>query len=289
MESMTLSIPDISEKARIFAEFALIQKTQYITEEKLNGHGIYLDSSLYLGNFTLAFEFKDYLNLDFEYNRPPLLESEEIPIMSNQFIKDARDVTGVTGRIDFYSPPHTLLLWSKLAFFQEKPDTFPREVVHLYAGMEKNFKETGWLKMIAGYREERSSSLAYYYTSGRTPHLQFNLSYPLSEKYSLEGEFEAKDFKGKWVDYYERRSFISLHKASHWILTIIFDQTTDPLVRSVKDKRDWWGLELEFKFTPANSLRVFYGADKGGVKCSGGLCKFFPPFEGLRLEGMFRF
>jgi len=28
---------------------------------------------------------------------------------------------------------------------------------------------------------------------------------------------------------------------------------------------------------------------KGGVKCSGGVCKFFPPYEGFRLDAMLRF
>ena len=245
--------------------------------------------ALSLGNFTLLFEFKDYLNLDFEYNRPPLLESEEHPDLVQSFYQ-RYPRCGRNHRSDrlLFSFISTLI-WSKLALFQEKPDTFPRDVVHFYGGVEKNFKETGWIKLLAGYRNENSSALAYYYTSGSTPHFQINLSYPITDRFSLEGDFETKDFEGTWVDYYERRSFLSFHQASRWILTLFFDQTNDPLVRAVKDKRDWLGLQLEIKFTSANSLRIFYGADKGGVKCSGGICKFFPPFEGLRLEGIFRF
>ncbi len=289
LESFSLNLPNIAGKAQFYGEFALIQKTRYFSEDSINGHGIYFDSSLALGNFTFLIEFKDYLHLDFEYNRPPLIESEELPILANQFIKDARDVTGITSRLDYYSPSISTLFFSKLAFFKEKPNTFPRDVVHVYGGVEKNFKETGWIKLIAGYRNEDTTSLAYYYTSGSTPHIQINLSYPITERFSLEGDFEAKNFKGNWVSYYERRSFLSVHHASRWILTLLFDQTSDPLVRAVKDKRDWLGLQLEIKFTPANSVRIFYGSDKGGVKCSGGICKFFPPFEGLRLEGIFRF
>jgi len=289
LESLSLDIPDIAGKAKIYGEFSLIQKTQYFSGNRLNGHGFYLDSSFFFGNFTFLFEFKDYLHLDFEYNRPPLLESEEIPIMSNQFIKDARDVTGITGRIDYYAPTVSTLVWAKFAYFTEKPSSFPRKVAHLYGGVEKKFKETGWLKLITGYRKEDSTSLAYYYTSGSAPHIQINLSYPITERFSLEGDFEGKEFKGTFVDYYGRRSFLSLHHASRWIMTLFFDQTNDPLIRAVKDKRDWLGIQLEIKFASANSLRIFYGADKGGVKCSGGVCKFFPPFEGLRFEGIFRF
>jgi peroxiredoxin len=289
MASFTLDIPDISDKAKIYGEFVLSQKEEYFDDEKINGHGVYLESGLFFGHFTLLFEFKDYLNLDFEYNRPPMLESEHLPILANQFAKDAIDITGITGRMDYYLSDISTLFWGKAAFFRDSPVERRRDIVHFYGGVEKKFKETGWWNIVAGYRQETTDSLVYYYTHGKTFHYQFNLSYPVTSRFSLEADIQGKEFRGEHLDYYERRSFLSLHYSQKWILTFLFDQTADPQVLFFKDKKNWFGVQVEIKFSQANAIRIFYGAMKGGVKCSGGICKFFPPFEGFRLDAFFRF
>ncbi|MGB6866083.1 MAG: TlpA disulfide reductase family protein, partial [Candidatus Aminicenantaceae bacterium] len=82
MQSLSLDIPNISDKVKLFGEFTLVQKDKYDIEEKIHGHGIYLESGLFLERFSILAEFKDYKNMDFEYNRPPLLESEELEILA---------------------------------------------------------------------------------------------------------------------------------------------------------------------------------------------------------------
>ncbi len=289
MGSLSLDIPSFWNNGKFYGEFVLSQKEQYFKDEKLNGHGIYLESSMSLGNFTLLFEFKDYLNLAYEYNRPPMLESEHLPIMANQFAKDAIDITGFTGRIDYYLSNVSTLFWIKSAFFKDTKLDRTRDIFHVYGGVEKRFKETGWLNIIGGYRKETTDSLIFYYTHGNTYHYQLNLSYPLTAKFSLEADTQGKEFRGENLDYYERRSFLSLHYSKRWVLTFLFDQTNDPQVLFFRDKKNWFGVQLEIKFLQANSVRIFYGAMKGGVKCSGGVCRFFPPFEGFRLDAIIRF
>jgi peroxiredoxin len=289
MASFALDIPDISDKARVYGEFVLSRKEKYFSDEKIDGHGIYLETSLFWGDFTLLFEFKDYLNLDFEYNRPPMMESEQLPIIANQFAKDEIDITGITGRMDYYLSEVSTLFWGKVAWFRDSPLKRRRDIVHLYGGVEKKFKETGWWNVVAGYRLETADSLVYYYTHGKTFHYQFNLSYPLTSRFSLEADVQGKEFRGEHMDYYERRSFLSLHYSQRWILTFLFDQTSDPQVLFFKDRKNWLGIQIEIKLFQANAIRIFYGAMKGGVKCSGGICKFFPPFEGFRLDAIFRF
>lgn len=289
MESASLDVPNLWEKAKFYGEFLLVQKKRYYEEETTNGYGVYLESGLFLGNLSFLLEFKDYKNLDFEYNRPPLLESEQLPILANQFAKDARDVIGLSGRLDYNLPKVSTLLFGKLSYLEDKPGGNKRDIIHLFAGLEKKFKDTGWLNFIAGYREENTSSLVFYYTHGSTFHYQTNASYPLTSRLSLELDFKSKNFRGRHLDYYERRFFLSLHYSPRWIATLFFDQTNDPEILFFKDKKNWPGVQIEIKFKAANSLRVFYGSNKGGVKCSGGVCRFFPPFEGLRVDAILRF
>jgi len=295
MQTLTLAVPKIGEFAKFYGEALLLQKEKYYTANTIYGHGVYLESGLFFKNLTLQFEFKDYLDLDFEYNRAPLLETEQLAVVANQFVTSAKDTTAAAVRADWYFPGVSTLLFSKAAWFDDRPGHFPRTITHLFGGVEKKFKNSGWLTVIAGYRNEDASSLVFYHTAGRTFHWQTNFNYPLAGRLSFELDIEAKDFDGTvpfggtFVDYYERRSYLSLHYSPHFILTVLYDRTDDPEILAVKDKKDWWGCQMEIKLSHAKSIRLFYGSNKGGVKCAGGVCKFFPPFEGFRIDGVLRF
>ena len=288
-ESASLDIPNLKDRLKFYGEFSLVQRKLYYSPDPVDGHGLYLESGLFLKNLTLLLEFKDYKNLDFEYNRPPLLESELVPIIANQYAKEVKDITGVSAKVDLSFPKVTSFLFGKFAYFDDRSRMKPRRIADVFLGGEKKFKETGWLNLLAGWRNEETDSLIYYYTNGRTIYGQANLSYPLSKRFSLEADFKAKWFAGRNLDYYERRSFLSFFYSPHWILTVFFDQTDDPEILFFKKKRDWWGGQIEIRFTQGNAVRIYYGANKGGVKCSGGVCKFFPPFEGLRIDALLRF
>ena len=295
METLTFAAPKIGEFAKFYGEANLIQKEKFYVPNTIYGHGVYLESGLFFKNLTLQFEFKDYRDLDFEYNRPPLLESEQLAVVANQFVTSAKDTTGAAVRADWYFSGASTLLFAKASWIDDQPGHFPRTITHLFSGIEKKFKDSGWLTLIAGYRNEEASSLVFYHTAGRTFHWQGNFNYPLSGRLSLELDIEAKDFDGTvpfggtFVDYYERRSYLSLHYSPLFILTVLYDRTDDPEILAVKDKKDWWGCQFEIKFSHAKSIRFYYGSNKGGVKCAGGVCKFFPPFEGLRIDGVLRF
>jgi len=294
MESISLDVPNISEKAKLYGEFSLVQKDRYYTDERIHGHGLYLESGFFWGDFTLLLEFKDYKFLDFEYNRPPLLETERLEILANQFDTSATDVTGVSSQVTYFSQRINSLFYGKFSY--SKFGKHERNITHFFAGVEHKFKSTGYLDFLAGYRIEDTTSLIFYSTAGNTFHYQFNFTYPLTSRLSLEADWKSRDFKGesfvdypKRYNYYERRSFFSIHYSPRWIITLLYDRTTDPEILTFKNKKNWWGGQVEVRVTHANSIRIFYGSMKGGVKCSGGICKFFPPFEGLRIDAIFRF
>lgn len=295
METVTLDVPNLKDKARLFGEFMLVQKKKYYQEDRILGHGLYWESSFFLNDLTLLFEFKDYKNLDFEYNRPPLLESEQLPVLASQFANVSKDITGASLRADYHLPKISTLLFAKASYQDDQPGHAARRIAHVFSGVEKRFKETGWLTVLTGYRQENSSSLVFYYSAGTTFHYQGNLNIPMTKKLSLEFDLEGKNFRGsvpfgaKYLNYDERRSYVSLHYASLWNVTLIYDYTTDPEILTYKDKRDWLGAQLEIKFSQGNFVRIFFGSNKGGVKCAGGVCKFFPPFEGLRIDSVLRF
>ena len=49
------------------------------------------------------------------------------------------------------------------------------------------------------------------------------------------------------------------------------------------------GAFVQLKPDAASLVRLFVGRSKGGLKCSGGVCRIFPDFEGVKLETTLRF
>jgi hypothetical protein len=295
IESVSLDIPKISDHSKFYGEFSLIQRETYLSNKRINGHGLYLESGLFVGDFSFLLEFKDYKYFNFEYNRPPLLESEQLSILANQFDTDATDITGISGRIDYYPYEISTLFYGKFLYTKDNPENHPffgrfeRKITHFFGGVEKKFKNMAYLNFLLGYREEDNSSLVFLSTQGHTFHYQFNVSYPLTSRLSVEADWQSKDFKGEFLSFYERRSFFSVHYSPLWIATLFFDQTDDPEVLFIKNKKNWWAGQIEVKISHSNTIRLFFGSSTGKVKCSGGICKYFPPFEGLRVEAILRF
>jgi peroxiredoxin len=163
MQSLSLDIPNISDKTKLFGEFTLVQKDKYDIEEKIQGHGLYLESGLFLGRFSFLAEFKDYKHMDFEYNRPPLLESEELEILADQFNTDVIDSTGLSARIDYSFSPSPTQLYGKFFYSFDNPDDHPifgayeKKIRHFHAGIETKFKSTGYLNALAGANHRESA------------------------------------------------------------------------------------------------------------------------------------
>ncbi len=44
-----------------------------------------------------------------------------------------------------------------------------------------------------------------------------------------------------------------------------------------------------YKFTGQSNIRVYAGQNRGGLKCVSGICRFFPPYSGARVELTLRF
>jgi hypothetical protein len=293
--SVSLELPDLWGAVQVYGEFSLIRRRLYDAEAPINGHGLYLASKLRSGGFSLLLEMKDYRELSFEYARPPLLESEEIEIMADQFDLDRTDLSGYAARLDYYAPASETLFYAKFLRVDDDPESHPlygsydREIEHVLAGIEKKFAGGGYLHGLAGWRRETATSIAFLSTDGGTFHDQINANWPLGGRWSLEADWKHKVFDGEGYDYYEIRSGLSLHRSPRWVLSALYERTTDPAVVFMTGKKDYWAGQLELRLAGGHSLRVFAGATKGSMKCAGGVCRLFPPFEGVRLEAFLRF
>lgn len=293
--SISVELPDLDGLAAVYGEFSLMRRQAYGSDGPVNGHGLYLGSKVHAGRFSLLLEVKDYRRLSFEYNRPPTLESEELDIVADQFDLDTTDNTGYSARLDYYAPASETLLYVKGLAVEDDPRDHPfygaydRRIGHVLGGIEKKFAGGGYLNGLAGWRWEDDSSVAFMSTNGRTLHDQINVSWPVGGGFSVEADWKHKVFDGPDYRYSEIRSALSLHRSPRWVLTGLYERSTDPAVIFATGRRNYWAGQLEVRLPGGHSLRLFVGSTKGSVKCAGGVCRLFPPFEGVRLEAFLRF
>jgi hypothetical protein len=46
---------------------------------------------------------------------------------------------------------------------------------------------------------------------------------------------------------------------------------------------------LSYALSPSSNISIFAGQRRGGLRCVSGVCRVFPPFEGIRIDATFRF
>jgi peroxiredoxin len=293
--SVSLEVPELWGVAEIYGEFSIIRRRTYGSETPVDGHGVYVGTKLHAGKFSLLVELKDYRELNFEYGRPPLLESEELDIVADQFDLDRTDITGFAARLDYYAPASETLIYAQVIGVDDDPEDHPqygaydREIGHVLAGLEKKFSGGGYLHGLAGWRSENATSVAFLSTDGGTFHDQLNVSWPLGGRWSLEADWKHKVFDGDGYDSYEIRSGLSLHRSPRWVLSVLYERTTDPAVVFATGRNGFLAGQLELRLAGGHALRLFVGSTKGSMKCAGGVCRLFPPFEGVRLEAFVSF
>ena len=47
--------------------------------------------------------------------------------------------------------------------------------------------------------------------------------------------------------------------------------------------KSWYIAEVLYKINQSHNISVSYGRERGGLKCTNGICRYVNPFEGFRL------
>jgi peroxiredoxin len=293
--SLTLEIPSFWGGASLYGEFSLIRRSEYGAAESVSGHGLYLQTGFRTGRVSVLLEIKDYREFNFELARPPLLESEDLDILADQFDEDRSGVRGAALRLDRFWPAAGALAYVRFAWTEDAPDrhylygAYRRTILHAYGGWEKKFRGGGYVHILAGYRREQADSIAFLAVDGDTVHGQINAAWPLGGGWSLEADWKRKAFRGSAYDYSEDRASLALHASPHWVAAVLWERSDEPSVVALTGRSRWTGAQLEWKAGTLLYLRLFAGSSKGSTKCAGGVCKTLPPFAGVRLEAILRY
>lgn len=92
-------------------------------------------------------------------------------------------------------------------------------------------------------------------------------------------------------DFKSTHHIISADYGSHLSVAGIWDYTDDPtqVDEAGKPIQNWISGEVSIRPTQDFQIRASYGAEKGGVRCTGGVCRVVNPFQGVRVTLEARF
>jgi len=305
--SVSLDVPTLTEFASLYLECATVFLDAEVdsTYEDLEGWAVYLESVFYLGNWILQIEGKRYRDFRFPYHTPPLLEPEEIGVLSEQFVFETTDVAAVRTRLDYSVPDTGTVLYGVYSSIDDSPDDdlfygkYQRYVNEYYLGIDSHLANDIHLMASGGYRYERSLPGSPSDFKGYTPHIFFLAKVPIADRQSIEVVANWKHFtedsrvSPEPIDFSRQEYTLAYHYSPVFALIGSYEFYDDVRSQSFDPdntfKKDFYSATLQVQPLQNLYFKVFYGATPGGVKCCSGVCKTFPPFEGIRAEVVFRF
>ncbi|MBI5403986.1 MAG: hypothetical protein HY959_11345 [Ignavibacteriae bacterium] len=118
------------------------------------------------------------------------------------------------------------------------------------------------------------------------------LTVPLEMRYTVKKDYTLKFlFENQWANYLLRipdyQNFtnqfvaISLSKSPDFSFTLSSEFTSDKLEPT--GKSNWVEAEVSYNVNSSNVVIASYGSERGGLKCTSGICRYVNPFNGFRL------
>jgi Family of unknown function (DUF6029) len=89
---------------------------------------------------------------------------------------------------------------------------------------------------------------------------------------------------GPGAPWSEGDEIVSFDYAPHWSAALGFSYDTNPAVPPT-----YVNGQLGYRLSSDSSLSLFVGQRRGALRCVGGVCRVFPPFEGAALDLTLRF
>ncbi|MCB9685618.1 MAG: hypothetical protein H6738_10690 [Alphaproteobacteria bacterium] len=270
------------------------------------GYAGYLSASGYPGPFVILVEGKRYLGVErvnskltpelYEVSVGPTLEYERVILEDTSAAVNSNDIWGARVQVDWAAVPGKLVPYVALATFRDLDTTglhfndVPETIGHVTTGLEYIDGDRAVL-FNTGFRvDDRDGN-----TDGadRLAHADLSTNFPLPG--GLLAYISAASRYFAWGINGDLQQAPFGDAESSWGLTkgmvtgtVSLDWTANPLVRSTGNVSDsvYMGGELQVKPARAWTMKAFYGAQKAGIRCSGGQCRTLPGFEGLRLSAV---
>ena len=262
---------------------ALVEVKWY---EGLGGFGsMSKDVARDLGSYQAKSESIYYANL-------PPLEDEGLFLRPSFY-----DAVGFRGHLDV-AVPGTGMIWVvNYAHHDEvnkgghdfgKNDSWVR---HVYGGVQLRYDTVGVTgNVVGGWRRDKENAESIHDYS--MWHMEADTTFPIWGRLSAEisGRYESyMQVKGSFEPDFSIAQLGGTINVAPWLsFAYMYEYSDQPPAPEVQYQHHHAGA-ITYRFMSGSWLRVFFGSTRGGLKCSGGVCRVFPPFNGLKTELTVRF
>jgi hypothetical protein len=141
-----------------------------------------------------------------------------------------------------------------------------------------------------GLREDTLSAGGAYY---QEMHLEYSIVKYLGGAFSIEaqGFHRLRKEQGQNLDvtnvaqwWHEGENYLALKIAPSWVFAQGFEYTS-----LLGQPTLYFNGSVLYKFASGSNVRAFVGQQRAAFRCASGVCRYFPPFEGARVELTLRF
>jgi len=274
----------------IYAEYAQRREEDF---SQTIGDGLFTSLTAFAAGVAAQFNYKYYhFGYNNSYSTPPICQREfttkllsthpHVPLIDDQ----------VGYELELSASPHGLLFLS-LNFSQasqHKGNSLIPALNQDYAPFWELFLESEYYPRLdlttrfgLGWNEEAGNNFWQKKTGALS-----EVIYNIDDYWSLTLLAERM-----WVDDIEFNQYHSdnywaatLGRAPYGSITFSYENSTKS---SIVEGDEWIGGELALTIKSQHRLTIFYGQERGGLKCTSGVCRPVQPFEGFRVgyEGRF--
>ncbi|UCF70467.1 MAG: hypothetical protein JSW49_09765 [candidate division WOR-3 bacterium] len=281
-----------------YLEYARQMGTKPGLGGRLKGYGILFSSSLALPGLGISFQMMDYDTIGFPYNRTYRYNEPVTPIESGISVNRGVNEIGFGASV-IYSPFDFLTIEAmnnkisvhdttagKLEQIFTTNGTMPAVTEQ---ALQFLTRPTYDMEIAVGVDRlvKDSIELPVIEKSEIKPYIEFTYNFgTFFIETSYEHDFvTATDTVGPF-EYYDHVIAFSIGKPELFVLTLRYErrseQAPDRLADKLSSETNWPLAELSLDLTNRHNLRIRAGAEKGGLVCSGGVCRFEEPFKGVK-------
>jgi hypothetical protein len=110
--------------------------------------------------------------------------------------------------------------------------------------------------------------------------MRYELDNNYALKINLEQQWEHNSIRIGDKNFMNQYVSINLTKSPSLGLTVSGEFTNDE--EEPTGKKSWFLGEIIYKLNQKNQVTFSYGSERGGLKCTNGICRYVNPFEGFR-------
>ncbi|HPS64220.1 MAG TPA: DUF6029 family protein [Ignavibacteria bacterium] len=110
-------------------------------------------------------------------------------------------------------------------------------------------------------------------------HYTFDKIYTI--KVISEQQLMYNSFRTERQNFFNHLVSVSLVRSPDFTFTFSTEYTTDK--EEPSGKTSWNEAEVSYNINSGNLVTVSYGSERGGLRCTSGICRFVNPFNGFRL------